>query len=99
MLGHAVSHQLVGAWAQMFPQARIVVTEILDEELGLDVRGPVGILLDAGADAYLPPRPIEDVARNVHQFLTGRDRPALEPGDGSATALPGSPGPTPHDPL
>ena len=88
VLGHAVSHQLVGAWAQMFPQARIVVTEILDAELGLDVRGPVGVLLDAGADAYLPPRPIEEVARNVHRYLVGQDRPALASGDGSVTGLP-----------
>lgn len=63
-----------------------MVSEILDEELGLDVRGPVGILLNGGADAYLPPRPIEDVARGVHRFLTGLDAPALVPATGPRPA-------------
>lgn len=69
VLTHAVSHQLIGRWTVMFPQARILVTEILDEELGLDVRGPVGRLLDAGADAYFPPRPVAQVAQGVRGYL------------------------------
>ncbi len=72
VLSHPVSHQLINRWTLMFPQARVLVTEILDEELGLDVRGPVGILLDAGADAYLPRRPVEQLARNVHGYLAAQ---------------------------
>lgn len=53
LLTHAASSQLIGRLKGMFPQARILVTEILDEELGLDVRGPVGRPLDAGDDTVL----------------------------------------------
>ncbi len=87
LLTHAVSHQLIGRWTLMFPQARILVTEILDEELGLDVRGPVGRLMDAGAHAYLPRRPVEQIAQGVHGYLASLDRPLLESGDEVVLAL------------
>lgn len=69
VLIHAVSPQLVGMLRATFPQARILVTELLDDELGLDVRGPVGRLLDAGAHAYLPRGPVEQVGRSVRRVL------------------------------
>lgn len=75
-----VSPQLVGSLAAMFPQARIVVTEIEDEELGVSYGGQVGRLLDAGATAYLPPRPIAQVAEGVRRHLASSDGPALDPG-------------------
>lgn len=77
VLTHPSSPQLVGQMAMMFPQARILITEILDEELGLDVRGPVGRLLDAGADAYLPRRPVEQLAENVRGYLASQGHPEL----------------------
>ena len=77
VLTHAVSHQLIGRWTVMFPQARILVTEILDEELGLDIRGPLGRFLDAGAHAYLPRRPVEQLARNVDGYLASQAHPEL----------------------
>ncbi len=80
VLAQAVSPQLMNVWARMFPHARILVTEILDDELGLDVRGPVGRLLDAGAHGYLPPRPVEQVAREVHGYLASRARSELDAG-------------------
>lgn len=80
VLAQAVSPQLMNIWAQMFPDARILVTEILDDELGLDVRGPVGRLLDAGAHGYLPPRPVEQIAREVHGYLASRARSELDAG-------------------
>ena len=98
VLAHAVSHQLMATFAAMFPQARIVVTEILDEELGLHVRGPVGVLLAAGAHAYLPPQPVEAVARSVHAYVTSERGSALEPGGTASRALgapPGRPEPPP----
>ena len=81
VLTHPVSRQLINRWTLMFPQARILVTEILDEELGLDVRGPVGLLMDAGADAYLPRRPVEQVARDVHGYLASQGRAELVAGE------------------
>lgn len=90
VLTQAVSPQLIHRWTVMFPQARILITEILDEELGLDVRGPVGRLLDAGAHAYLPRRPVEQLAQNVHGYLASQGRPELGTGDGAFLEL-GSP--------
>jgi hypothetical protein len=73
------SPQLTHRWSLLFPHAQIIVTEILDPELGLDIAGPVGRLLDAGAHAYLPPRPLEQVAENVQTYLASRAIGALDP--------------------
>jgi len=83
VLSQPVSPQLTHRWTVMFPQAQVLITEILDLEFGLDVSGPVGRLLDAGAHAYLPPRPLEQVAENVHGYLAAQARPEL--GSRSAT--------------
>ena len=68
----AHSPQLTHRWTLLFPHAQIIVTEILDPEFDLDMPGPVGRLLDAGAHAYLPPKPLEQVAKNVQLYLAGR---------------------------
>ncbi len=81
VLTHPVSPQLLGSLRGMFPQARIIVTEIEDDELGVSAPGPVSRLLDAGASAYLPPRPLREVAANVHAYLTGSGAPQLTAGD------------------
>ena len=73
----AHSPQLTHRWTLLFPKAQIIVTEIDDPELGLDIAGPVGRLLDAGAHAYLPPRPLQQVAENVQAYLEGRSLGAL----------------------
>lgn len=80
VLTHPVSPQLLGSLRGMFPQARIIVTEIEDDELGVSAPGPVSRLLDAGASAYLPPRPLREVAANVHAHLTGSGAPQLTAG-------------------
>jgi hypothetical protein len=72
VLTSAHSPQLTHRWTLLFPNAQITVTEIYDPELGLDISGPVGRLLDAGAHAYLPPRPLEQVAENVQAYLESR---------------------------
>src|SRR6478609_10363274 len=77
VLTHPVSPQLMNRWTVMFPQAQVLITEILDPEFGLDVSGPVGRLLDAGAHAYLPPRPVEQVAENVRGYLAAQTGPEL----------------------
>jgi hypothetical protein len=73
------SPQLIHRWTLLFPRAQIIVTEILDSELGLDVSGPVGRLMDAGAHVYLPPRPLEEVGQNVRGYLDGRARAEVGP--------------------
>lgn len=78
LLIHPVSPQLLGQLRASFPQARIIVVEIDDEELGVDYTGPVSRLLQAGASAYLPPRSVADIASIVHDHLTGEAAPALQ---------------------
>jgi hypothetical protein len=77
LLVNAVSPQLLGRLQDRFPSARVIVTEIDDEELGASYSGPVSRLLDAGAAAYLPPRDIGGVAAGVQAYLTGSGRQAL----------------------
>ena len=73
-----ISPQLVGALRGQFPDARLLVTEIEDEELGVHYGGPVSRMLEAGASGYLPPRPVAELATTVHAHLTRRDALALE---------------------
>src|SRR4051794_28863698 len=93
LLTHPVSPQLLGILRHQFPEARVVITEIEDEELGVRFSGPVSRLLDAGASAYLPPRPIAELAANVHAYLTQGGGPALGPGEPALSSLPGPPPP------
>ncbi|WP_248580885.1 hypothetical protein [Nocardioides sp. InS609-2] len=91
VLTNPVSPQLLGILRQQFPHARVVVTEIEDEELGVRYSGPVGRMLDAGAAAYLPPRPIAELAANVHSYLTEGGTQVLESGDPARPTLPTTP--------
>ena len=76
LLINPVSPQLLSRLQQRFPRARVVVTEIDDDELGVSYAGPVSRLLDAGAAAYLPPRDLHGGAAAVDAYLA-RDRVAL----------------------
>lgn len=68
------SPQLIAALRSMFPKARVVVAEIEDYELGVQYHGPVRRLLDAGADAYLPPATLPLLARQLDYTLNhGRE--------------------------
>lgn len=86
LLINPVSPQLLSRLQQRFPRARVVVTEIDDDELGVSYVGPVSRLLDAGAAAYLPPRDLDGVAAAVDAYLT-RDRVALGRGDSPRDVL------------
>ena len=88
LLTHPVSPQLLGILRQQFPNARVVITEIEDDEVGVRYSGPVSRLLDAGAAAYLPPRPIAEVAANVHAYLTRGEGPMIESGNSASRMLP-----------
>lgn len=81
LLVNPVSPQLLGALQQKFPRARVIVTEIEDEELGVTYAGPVGRMLAAGATAYLPPRPVGSLAQDVRAVLDGSGATAIEGGD------------------
>lgn len=95
VLIHPVSPQLLGSIRASFPNARVIVAEIDDEEFGVSQLGPVSRLLDAGASAYLPPRPLREVASSVHAYLTGSGAPQLTVAAPAAasTALPSPPSP------
>lgn len=84
ILSHPVSPQLLGRFHLMFPQAHVIVTEIYDPELGIDVTGPVGRILDAGVQAYLPARPVEKVAENVQAYLAAYEQRRISRGSGPA---------------
>jgi hypothetical protein len=84
VLTHPVSSQLLNRWHILFPDAHVIVTEIYDPELGIDMSGPVGRILDAGAQAYLPARPVQKVAENVRAYLATVEQRQLARGAGSA---------------
>ena len=88
LLTHPVSPQLLGLLRQQFPNARVLITEIEDEELDIRYSGPVSRLLDAGASAYLPPRPIAELAADVHAYLTQGGGPKVESGEPASRTLP-----------
>ncbi|GGV58544.1 hypothetical protein ABZ178_31450 [Streptomyces massasporeus] len=67
-----VSPQLIGSLRSAFPSARVVVTEIEDDELGVSYHGPVRRMLDAGAEAYLPANSVPRLARQLEHTLTRR---------------------------
>lgn len=88
VLIHPVSPQLLGLMRSRFPRARVIITEIEDEELGISYSGPVSRLLAAGACAYLPPRPVDAMATSVHTYLTQGGRPSIDANHGETKRLP-----------
>lgn len=88
LLIQPVSVQLLAGFRRKFPYARIIISEIEDEELGIRYPGPVSRLLDSGASAYLPPKPIAGLAAAVRTYLSQGHLPALESADPPSTELP-----------
>ncbi|MEV7007469.1 hypothetical protein [Streptosporangium sp. NPDC051022] len=70
LLAPPISPQLIASLRSMFPKARLIITEIEDDELGVSYHGPVRRLLDAGAEAYLPPATVPRLARRLDYTLT-----------------------------
>lgn len=64
------SPQAVSRLTSAFPGASLVVMELQDLEHGIDIRGPVGRILDAGAAAYY----IAPSAAALGEFLTALDQ-------------------------
>ncbi|WP_239514326.1 hypothetical protein [Streptosporangium sp. 'caverna'] len=70
LLAPAASPQLIARLRSIFPEARVIITEIEDPELGVSYQGPVQRLLNAGADAYLPATSVPRLARQLDHTLT-----------------------------
>jgi antitoxin (DNA-binding transcriptional repressor) of toxin-antitoxin stability system len=96
------SPQLIGSLRRQFPDARIVVTEIDDDELGVSYHGPVRRMLDAGAEAYLASTTVPRLAAQLDHAVN-RPRPISGAGGRpelaacATSATPARP-PTSHDP-
>lgn len=67
------SPQLVGSLRSMFPKARVMVAEIEDAELGIEYRGQVRRLLDAGADTYLASTTVSHLAKTLDLAVSRRE--------------------------
>ena len=68
------SPQLIARLKRMFPDALVVITELEDLVRGVDLRGPVGRALDAGADAYYVARSTEALGEFLGALpLAGRE--------------------------
>ncbi|MEU4446120.1 hypothetical protein AB0K14_34170 [Actinosynnema sp. NPDC050801] len=64
------SPQLIGSLRSMFPRARVIVTDVEDDGLGVSYHGPVRRMLDAGADSYLTSTTIPRLARQLDHVVT-----------------------------
>jgi antitoxin (DNA-binding transcriptional repressor) of toxin-antitoxin stability system len=72
LLVHPISPQLLDSLRSMFPAARVIVAEVDDPELGVSHRGPVGRLLNSGAEAYLASTTVPSLARQLDRAVTRR---------------------------
>jgi hypothetical protein len=80
VIAPVVSPQLIGILKHRFPQARLVLCELQDFELGISHAGPVQEAMDAGADSYCIAPSLSALA----EFVARDDRLAIESGS-SAT--------------
>lgn len=82
-----ISLQLLGGLRARFPAARVIVAEFEDPELGVDYRGPVQRMIDAGVEAYLASTTLPRLALQLDKAVmrrteltagSSRDHPRLE---------------------
>jgi hypothetical protein len=66
------SPQLIRGLRSLYPKARVIVTEIEDEELGVSYHGPVRRMLDAGAETYLTSTTVPRLASQLNRAITQR---------------------------
>lgn len=66
------SPQLVGNIRSVFPEARVIVTEIDDPEIGISYQGPIRRTLDAGAETYLAATAVPVLAKQLDLAITHR---------------------------
>ncbi|MEM1334331.1 MAG: antitoxin [Actinomycetota bacterium] len=65
VLAPSSSPQLVGALRDRFPGASVVVVEVADDQLGVEMIGPVTRLLRGGAEGYLLADSIDELAAKL----------------------------------
>ncbi|MEY9928447.1 antitoxin (DNA-binding transcriptional repressor) of toxin-antitoxin stability system [Catenulispora sp. GP43] len=82
-----ISPQLLGNLRSMFPQARVVVAELEDPELGISYRGPVRRLIDSGAELYLASTTVPHLARQLGEAVSALGLGELGPGRRSRLEL------------
>jgi antitoxin (DNA-binding transcriptional repressor) of toxin-antitoxin stability system len=82
-----ISPQLLGSLREMFPQARVVVAELEDPELGISYRGPVRRLIDSGAELYLASTTVPHLARQLGEAVSARWELGAGPGRRSPLEL------------
>ncbi|MGH3306832.1 MAG: hypothetical protein ACRDOX_04005 [Nocardioides sp.] len=75
-----LSAQALGILRRDFPSARLIVAEFDDPESGTWIPGPITRAMAAGADAYLTPGTLGDLAAEVRVVVEGRDDRALPSG-------------------
>lgn len=88
VLTHPVSPQLLAHLRGRFPEARMIITEIEDEEFGISYSGPLSRLFAAGACAYLPPQRVSGIAASVHAYLSQEGLPGIEATSDETSRLP-----------
>jgi hypothetical protein len=80
-----LSAQALGILRRDFPSARLIVIELDDPESGTWITGPVARALAAGADAYLTPGTLGDLASEVRVLI--EDGRALPSGSGQSRGV------------
>ena len=76
VIAPVVSAQTISALKHLFPQARVVLTEVEDQDAGVHFPGPVRRAVEAGADGYVVARDLAALA----QFAVSDVELALNPG-------------------
>lgn len=76
VIAPVVSAQTISALKHMFPNARVVLTEVEDADLGVFFPGPVRRAVDAGADGYVVAADLAALA----EFAVSDAQLALNPG-------------------
>ncbi|GAB3502004.1 hypothetical protein [Amycolatopsis cihanbeyliensis] len=74
LLAPPASPQLIGGLRSMFPNARVIIAEIEDQDLGVNYHGPIRRMLDAGAEIYLASTTIPRLAKQLDHAITQRQQ-------------------------
>lgn len=72
VLTPAVSPQLVGSLRAQFPAAKILITELTDDEHGADFAGPVTRSIASGVDGYFTVPTLQGLASVTRQSSNSR---------------------------
>ncbi len=73
VLAPSCSPRTIAALKRAFPTALIVVAELEDDELGVDLPGPVKRLFRAGIDGYITADSLADLAEQLAPGSAGND--------------------------